>query len=90
MRMQEAIKKYQSTGKHFFDEDTIEFWGTKLESDLFDNRCFVTSEDDFYKTKRLFTVRQFSEKYDATETIGEFQQYQTKEEAVEAAKEIEF
>ena len=88
MTMTEAKAIYKSTGKHFFDSDTIKYWGSKIETALYKNRCFVTSENNFDNTKRLYTLRRFNENYTTIETIGEFQQYITKEDATEAARAI--
>ena len=47
MTLAEAIEKYNKTGGHFFDEDAMRFFGSRIESDLYDNRCFITSENNF-------------------------------------------
>ena len=88
MTMLEAKAIYKATGSHFFDKDTIEFWGSKIESELYKNRCFITSENNFDSTARFYTVRRFSEDFKSIDTIGEFQAYKTKEEAQAAIKTI--
>ena len=45
---------------HFFDEDATEFWNSRIESMLTKNGLFLESIDDFYRTKRLYTVNCFS------------------------------
>ena len=45
---------------HFFDEDATEFWNSRIESTLTKNGLFLESIDDFYRTKRLYTVNCFS------------------------------
>ena len=87
MIMREAIKVYKTFGGHFFDNQTIMWWNSRIETELYPNRCFVTSEPNFYGEKRKYTIRRFSFQYDDVETIGEFRQYDTLHEAsVEAAK----
>ena len=88
MNMRQARTIYKAEGKHFFDRDTMEFWGTRTETDLLNNRCFVTSEDNFTRTERLYTVRQFNETYTGIETVGEFQQFSTLAAAVEYAEQM--
>lgn len=88
MTMAQAKAIYKATGKHFFDRDTMAFWGSRIETEPYKNRCFVTSENNFDSTKRLYTVRQFGEDYQTINTVGEFQQYATKSDAVEAAKAV--
>lgn len=84
--MQAVIDANKAAGKHFFDKDTMEFWGSKIESELFPNNCFVTSEDNFDRSKRLYTIRIFDRATGAIEEASEFQAYSTKEEAVAVAK----
>jgi len=88
MTMVEAKTIYKKTGNHFFDRDTIEFWGSKIESELYKNRCFITSENNFDSTARFYTVRRFGEDFKNIDTIGEFQAYKTKEEAQTAIKTV--
>lgn len=84
MNMKKAIAEYNKTGKYFFSKDTVKFWGSRIESVLIDGEYFVTSEDNFDRTKRLYTVRKFSNNYQDIVTVGEFQAYETLEEATAA------
>lgn len=85
MNMTEAVRIYRRGNGHFFDTETMRFWGSRVESELFTNRCFVTSENNFDDTSRFFTVRRFSEDYTQVETIGEFNKILGFEEAVKIA-----
>ncbi len=84
MKISEVKAIVKSNGRHFFDKDTMNYWGTRIETSVFKNGCFVTSEDDFSGTKRFYTVRRFNGT--SIVTIGDFQQYKTKEAAREAAR----
>ena len=84
--MQAVIEANKAAGHHFFDEGAMEFWGSKIESPLFPNNCFVTSEDNFDRSKRLYTIRRFDPAKGSIDDASEFQAYSTKEEAVAAAK----
>ena len=84
MKISEVKAIVKSNGGHFFDKGTMKCWGTRIETSVFKNGCFVTSEDNYNKTKRLYTVRRFNGK--SIDTIGDFQQYKTKESAREAAR----
>lgn len=86
--MQMVIDANKAAGKHFFDKGAMEFFGSKLESPLFPNDCFVTSEDNFDRSKRLFTIRKFDRATGSIEDASEFQAYSTKEEAIAAAKQV--
>ena len=84
MTISEVKSIVTANGSHFFDKDTMKYWGTSIETSVFKNGCFVTSENDFWETERLYTVRRFNGT--SIDTIGEFQRYKTKEAAREAAR----
>lgn len=85
MNLQQAKKIYARTGHHFFDANTMRFWGSKIETDLFENRCFVTSEDNFDQTSRFYNVRRFGKDFSTIDTVGEFNSHVTLDDAVAAA-----
>ena len=41
MTLSEAKAIYKTGGGHFFDRETFKYWGTRIESALYKNRCFV-------------------------------------------------
>ena len=84
MTISEVKATVIANGGHFFDRDTMKYWGTRIETGVFKNGCFVTSEDNYNKTKRLYTVCRFNGK--SIGIIGDFQQYETKEAARKAAR----
>lgn len=88
MNLTEAKAIYNSTGKHFFDPETMKFFGSRIESSLYKNRCFITSEKNFDGTKRFYTVRRFSEDYTDIENIGDFNCLSSIEAARAIAKEV--
>jgi len=68
-------------GDFFFSKDSIKFWNTKIHSTQTNRQgMFITSEDDFSREKKLFTIR-FSRKDGKIVTIGKFQKYNTLSEA---------
>lgn len=85
MKLREALKIYVKNGGHFFDEATMNIFGSKLESELFHNRCFVTSEYSFDGTARFYNIRRFSEDYTKIEQLEEFNEISSLEEAVKIA-----
>lgn len=60
MTLSEAKAIYKTGGGHFFDRETFKYWGSRIESALYKNRCFVTSENNFDGSRRAYTVRRFS------------------------------
>lgn len=53
-----AINK--AKGYHFFDKDSMRFWGSKVHTAPNKYRLFIESHDDFSRTKKLYTVRFFN------------------------------
>lgn len=80
----EAKAIYRTGKGHFFDRETFKYWGSRIESALYKNRCFVTSENNFDGSRRAYTVRRFSPDFLHVETVGEFQEHATKWGAREA------
>lgn len=56
MKINEMKKILRAKGSCYFDRDTIEFWGSQIESRLNKNGLFVESIDDFYREHRLYKV----------------------------------
>lgn len=79
---------HKEKGYHFFDKDTMEFWGSRIESVLYKNMCFVTSELDFNGENRFYNVRQFDPETCHINTIGKFNYYLKKEDSIEVAKAV--
>ena len=53
-----AINK--AKGYHFFDKDSMRFWGSKVRTAPNKYRLFIESHDNFDRTKKLYTVRFFN------------------------------
>lgn len=77
----------KANGNFWFDPDTMRFWRSKIHGGIRREKYFITSEDDFSRTRRLFSIRTFNAQGEI-DTIGKFQAYATLTEAVEALKEI--
>lgn len=82
---------FNSAGSEWFSRDTMKWFNCKIESSLIGGRYFITSEqhDDY---PRLYSIRKVVRNMEYTpslsiETIGEFQQYATLQDAREALKE---
>lgn len=86
--MQDVIKDSKLFGNYFFSKETMEFWNSKVESELYDYDLFVTSEDNYNRTETLYSVRHYDWSRHEVRTIA-FQKFKTKEEAIEYLKEIQ-
>ena len=88
LSMQDVMKANKAAGWHFFDKDTMSFFGSKIETDLYPNDMFVTSEDDFFGEKRYYSVRKFDRETSEILDIGKFQAYKTKAEAIAVINQL--
>jgi hypothetical protein len=80
----EVKKANKAKGQHFFDKNTLAFFGSNVYNGLYtvnDRQFFITSEDNFNRTEKGFTIREAMPDGDI-ETVGEFLQYETKEQAI--------
>lgn len=85
----EMIKRNKAAGFHWFDMETMEYFGSMIEATPNKNGIFITSEwADFHKTKRRYTLRKFDIETSNVTTIGDFLQYESLEAAREARKNI--
>ena len=87
MTINDIKNAVRAAGSHWFDPDTMRFFGTKIESPVYQGDggvYFVTSEDTFDRESREYKVRQFKD--DSIETIGE--PLVTAELAKEVAKQL--
>ncbi len=81
-----VVHANDKAGRHWFETDTMEFFKSRLESDLIDGRYFISSEHGPYGP-RAFSVRMADE--DAhIQTVGEFMGYKTLTSAVLAATRL--
>lgn len=69
----------RSAGKHYFDEDTMRFFNSRIETDLIRGRFFITSEKG-PDERRRFSIRCAFDS-GAIETVGDFQQFASWEAA---------
>ena len=84
----DAVKRAnRESGSHFFDTDTLRFFGSRVLSGTYGGRFFITSERTGFdhNAPRAYTVREFMP--DASiETVGEFNAYASGATARAAAR----
>ncbi len=88
MKMQDVINEVTKAGNKWFNEETMKFWDSHIESELFDNLTFVSSELTHDGKERRYTIRRYVPDCKDIETVGEFLQYDAVEDAVAVAKNI--
>lgn len=85
--MKQVMKANKDIGHHWFSKDTMRFFNSRVESELIEGKYFITSEDNFNRDARLYSVR-IVNKDGTIDTVGEFLGYKTKQAALEAIQEF--
>jgi len=72
---------------YFFDKSTMEFWHSRIESELIKGKYFITSEKAGFghieKVGRKFTIRKVVEEpRTMIEDVGDFNEWNTLSEAM--------
>ena len=80
------IYKNTSQGGHWFDQDTIRFFNSRISNKAYhlkDQKLvyFISSEQYNAQSPRLYSIRLYNSKTGQMDTIGEFQQYKTSKQA---------
>ena len=81
--IQEIKQRNRNAGHHFFDESTMRFFNSRVSEKTFGD-YFVTSEKG-PSGIRAYTVR-YQDENGHIQTVGEFQQYATLQEALAVAR----
>lgn len=87
MDIDDVVRENKQKGNHFFDDDTMEHFNSRVETNLFYDKYFVTSEKAPHEKQRFFTVRRVTDDFDVR-TVGEFQAYDTKSEAIDRVEQL--
>jgi hypothetical protein len=75
---------------HWFDAKTLKFFGSRLPSIAYETNAgllFISSELDFNRERRYYNVRRQEVNGDI-KTVGTFNSYRTRAEALNAIKEL--
>lgn len=78
-----AVNK--AAGGHWFEPATLRFFRSRVESKVYGGKYFVTSEQQDDLSQRKYTVRE-AHPDGSISTVGKFQGYTFKEDAVDAIK----
>jgi hypothetical protein len=90
----ELVSLARELGSHYFDQNTMKFFSSKVHQTVYRGALFVTSEQDdsgvVWGGARRYTVRRFQIVGGALtiDTVGEFGEYATGDEAGEAARRL--
>ena len=88
MHNQRMIEAIRDCTDCFFSKSTMDSWNSEIEYGMLPNNTFVTSEDNFNRTKKLYSVRLYDWDKHSVETIT-FQQHRSLSDAIRFAEEYE-
>jgi len=77
--LNEVVDANDAAGQHWFDDETMLFFKSRIESDLIDGQFFITSEQS-PDGPRAYTIRAANDDGHIV-TMGDFGQYVTLEAA---------
>lgn len=81
----------QNPDGHWFDTGTLKYFGSRLPKIAYETEAgilFISSEWNFDKTQRRFTVRQQRVSGDIKSVADGFNAYRTRAEALSAIKQL--
>tara|TARA_R110000824_G_scaffold388405_3_gene583975 strand:+ start:960 stop:1226 length:267 start_codon:yes stop_codon:yes gene_type:complete len=80
--MADIKRNNKQAGLHFFDKDTMNYFDSKIETGLYKDNTFITSErhNDSNEPRR-FTIRKALECGKSIKTIGNFGEFETLKDA---------
>ena len=87
--MADIRRNNKNAGYHFFDKDTMRFFNSRIETGLYKDNTFITSEQFDYNSSRGYTIRRALNDGIKIETIGESGQFETLEDAKIGRKNYE-
>ena len=92
LTMADIRRNNKEAGYYFFDKDSMRFWDSRIETGLYKDNTFITSELDYvrkFDAKRMYTIRRAVDGGIKIETIGYFGQFETLEDAKIGRKNYE-
>lgn len=86
--LDDVVSINRALGNHWFDRNTMKFFGTQIKTDLLPNLCFVTGEytGELGSKKHRYTIRRFNLDTLDIEDESEFLAYPSAVSAIKAAK----
>lgn len=84
--MNEVRRNNELAGRCFFHPLTMNYWRSKIETELLANNTFVTSEKPEFEAVRKYSVRYYNPETAQIETIGEHGQFESCKDAIFFAK----
>ena len=83
-------ENHAKAGKKFFSKNNMRFFDSRIESKLYSDNTFITSEQQSYQHPKLYTIRIALNNGIDIENVGEFQQFESFYQASEYRKTIQY
>jgi hypothetical protein len=89
MTIADVRAKNKAIGQYWFEPSTMRFFNSKIETGLYGNKYFVTSErfEISPEYPKKYSVR-IAKPDGSIDTIGEHGEFKTKEDAIEHIKSL--
>ena len=84
--IEEVKQANKDSGFYFFSKDNMSFFNSRIESGVYGGKYFVTSERFDSSVPRTYTIRVVSDTAEI-DTVGKFQEYKTKRQAIKYIEE---
>jgi NADPH-dependent ferric siderophore reductase len=73
----EIKENNKQNSRYFFNKQTMKFFNSKIESKLYADNTFITSERENLQAPRTYTIRIALDNGREIGTIGKFQQFES-------------
>ena len=82
-------ENHAKAGRKFFSKNNMRSFNSRIESKLYNDNTFITSEKQEHQFPRLYTIRIALNNGIDIENVGEFQQFESFYQASEYRKTIQ-
>ena len=83
-------ENHAKAGRKFFSKNNMRSFNSRIESKLYSDNTFITSEQQSYQHPREYTIRIALNNGIDIENVGEFQQFESFYQASEYRKTIQY
>ena len=87
LTLDDVKRNNKEAGLFWFSPDSMRFFRCKIESELIGGKFFVSSEQFAEDAPRLYSIRKYDSKTHSIDTVGKFQEHETRQDALDAIRE---
>lgn len=82
--MADVMRNNKEAGLFWFSPACMRFFKSRIESELIGGKFFISSEQSGEDAPRLYSIRKYNPETRGIETVGEFQGFKTRQDALYA------